>query len=195
VLVPLGASRSDSYSSLFLRLLRRCCPSGEEPDEVDRSTKERSVTEFRFASFPPRLWRARRAVKGRDERPDGPPFISNELVLKVRELLSADAGESQERVFPKVPATVGTWSFPERTGGRGATLCAQDVSGGKPRAGDFPEGVNAAAFAISPDGQLAVGIGPDQQGYLYRLAGRDPLIVNGMEPGDLLIIHLWILPE
>jgi len=58
-----------------------------------------------------------------------------------------------------------------------------------------PKGSMQRHFAISPDGQLAVGIGPDQQGYLYRLAGRDSRIVNGMEPGDLLIIHLWILPE
>lgn len=104
------------------------------------------------------------------------PFLSNELVLKVRELLSADAGESQERVFPKVPATVGTWSFQERTVGPGCDSMR-------------------AAFAISPDGQLAVGIGPDQQRYFYRSAGRDPRIMNGMEPEDLLIIHLWILPE
>ena len=43
------------------------------------------------------------------------------------------------------------------------------------------------AFAISPDGQLVAGIGPDQKGYLYPSAGGDPRIVNGMEPGDLPI--------
>jgi len=60
---------------------------------------------------------------------------------------------SRKKEFvPKVPATSGLGLFRERTGARAATSCAQDVSGGKPRAGDFPEGVNAAAFAISPDG-------------------------------------------
>lgn len=57
---------------------------------------------------------------------------------------------------------------------------------GKPRA-ISPEAVNAAAFVISPDGQLVVGIGSDQKGYFYPSAGGEPRIVNGLEPGDLPI--------
>jgi dipeptidyl aminopeptidase/acylaminoacyl peptidase len=70
--------------------------------------------------------------------------------------------------------------------GRGVRLYTQDVSGGKPNA-ISPEGVDAMAFAISPDGQLVAGIGPDQKGYFYPSAGGDPRIVNGMEPGDIPI--------
>ena len=62
----------------------------------------------------------------------------------------------------------------------------QDVSGGRPKA-ISPEGVDAQAFATSPDGQLVVGIGPDQKGYLFSLAGGDPRIVKGIEPGDIPI--------
>jgi Tol biopolymer transport system component/predicted Ser/Thr protein kinase len=70
--------------------------------------------------------------------------------------------------------------------GRGVRLYTQDLSGGKPTA-ISPEGVDAQAFAISPDGQSVVGIGPDQKGYYYPPAGGDPRAVNGLEPGDLPI--------
>ena len=65
-------------------------------------------------------------------------------------------------------------------------LYAQDVSAGKPKA-ISPEGVDANSYAISPDSQMVVGIGPDQKGYFYPTAGGEPRIVNGMEPGDLPI--------
>jgi Tol biopolymer transport system component len=70
--------------------------------------------------------------------------------------------------------------------GRGVRLYTQDVSGGKPKP-ISPEGVGAAAFAISPDGQSVVGVGPDQKGYYYPPSGGDPRAVNGLEPGDLPI--------
>jgi len=53
---------------------------------------------------------------------------------------------------------------------------------------DFPEGVDATAFAVSPDGQLVVGTGPDEKGYFYPTAGGDPRVVNGLEAGDIPII-------
>jgi eukaryotic-like serine/threonine-protein kinase len=67
--------------------------------------------------------------------------------------------------------------------GRGVRIYTQDVSGGNPKA-ISPEGVDAVAFAISPNSQLVVGIGPDQKGYFYPSTGGEPRIVNGMEPGD-----------
>lgn len=48
-----------------------------------------------------------------------------------------------------------------------------------------PEGVDALAFAISPDGQLVAGIGPDQKGYLYSTSGGEPRAINGMDVGDI----------
>ena len=44
-----------------------------------------------------------------------------------------------------------------------------------------------AAFAISPDGQKIVGIGPDQKAYFYPTGSGEPEVVNGMEPGDIPI--------
>ena len=70
--------------------------------------------------------------------------------------------------------------------GRGVRLYVQDISAGKPKA-ISPEGVDAQAFTVSPDGQLVAGVGPDQKGYLYSLAGGDPRPINGLEPGDLPI--------
>jgi len=70
--------------------------------------------------------------------------------------------------------------------GHGVRLYTQDLSGGTPKP-ISPEGVDANWFAISPDGQSVVGIGPDQKGYLYAAAGGDPRLVNGMVGGDIPI--------
>ena len=86
------------------------------------------------------------------------------------------------RWFPDAKRIV----FAGNEAGHGVRLYTQDISGGKPKA-ISPEGVDAAEFAISPDSQLVVGIGPDQKGYFYPSAGGDPRFVNGMEPGDIPI--------
>jgi serine/threonine protein kinase/Tol biopolymer transport system component len=70
--------------------------------------------------------------------------------------------------------------------GHGVRLYVQDLAGGKPKA-ISPEGVDAVSFAISPDGQMVAGVGPDQRGYFYPAVGGDPRIINGMEPGDVPI--------
>jgi Tol biopolymer transport system component/predicted Ser/Thr protein kinase len=108
-------------------------------------------------------------------------------------LLPTGAGETQSLTNDSINHQWARW-FPDgkrfvfsgNEPGRGVRLYTQDVSGGKPKA-ISPEGVDAVAFAISPDGQLVVGIGPDQKGYLFSSAGGDPRIVNGMEPGDIPI--------
>jgi Tol biopolymer transport system component/predicted Ser/Thr protein kinase len=69
----------------------------------------------------------------------------------------------------------------------GVRLYVQDLSGGIPKA-ISPEGVDATAFAISPDGNSIVGIGPDEKGYFYPSDGGEPRVVNGMESGDIPII-------
>jgi Tol biopolymer transport system component len=68
--------------------------------------------------------------------------------------------------------------------GHGVRLYVQDVSGGSPRA-ITPEGVDASAFAVSPDGLSVAGIGPDEKGYLYPVAAGEPRSINGLDAGDL----------
>ncbi len=105
-------------------------------------------------------------------------------------LLPTGAGETQSLTNDSINHQWARW-FPDgkrfvfsgNETGRGVRLYTQDVSGGKPNA-ISPEGVDAQAFAVSPDGLSVVGIGPDQKGYLFPAAGGDPRIVNGIEPGD-----------
>ncbi len=108
-------------------------------------------------------------------------------------LLPTGAGETQSLTTDSINHQWARW-FPDgkrlvfsgNEPGRGVRFYAQDISGGKPKA-ISPEGVDAQNFAISPDGQLVVGIGPDEKGYLYPSAGGEPRLVNGMEPGDIPI--------
>jgi len=108
-------------------------------------------------------------------------------------LLPTGAGETQSLTNDSINHQWARW-FPDgkrfvfsgNEPGKGVRLYTQEISGGKPKA-ISPEGVDAVAFAISPDGQLVVGIGPDQKGYLFSSAGGDPRIVAGMEPGDIPI--------
>jgi hypothetical protein len=67
--------------------------------------------------------------------------------------------------------------------GRAVRLYVEDTAGGNPRA-ISPEGVNALAFAISSDGRMVAGVGPDGKGYLYPTAGGDPQAIRGFEPGE-----------
>jgi eukaryotic-like serine/threonine-protein kinase len=106
-------------------------------------------------------------------------------------LLPTGAGETQPLTNDSINHQWARWfpdgkrfAFSGNEPGRGVRLYTQDISGGKPKA-ISPEGVDATAFAISPDGQLVIGIGPDQKGYFYPSAGGEPRIVNGLEPGDL----------
>lgn len=108
-------------------------------------------------------------------------------------LLPTGAGEAQSvtndninhqwaRWFPDGKRFVFSGNEPDH----GVRLYTQDISGSKPKP-ISPEGVDAVSFAVSPDGQSIVGIGPDQKGYLYPAAGGDPKLVNGMEAGDIPI--------
>ena len=86
------------------------------------------------------------------------------------------------RWFPDGKRLVFSGNEPEH----GVRLYTQDIAGGTPKS-ISPEGVDAVAFAVSPDGQSIVGIGPDQKGYVFPAAGGDPRPVSGMEPGDIPI--------
>jgi serine/threonine protein kinase/Tol biopolymer transport system component len=67
--------------------------------------------------------------------------------------------------------------------GKGVKLYVRDLASGKSEA-ITPEGVNGTAFVISPDSQLVAGIGPDQKGYLYPVAGGEPRVIPGLNPGE-----------
>ena len=44
--------------------------------------------------------------------------------------------------------------------------------------------MNGTAFVVSPDSQWVAGIGPDHKGYLYPLAGGQPRVIPGLNPGE-----------
>jgi Tol biopolymer transport system component/predicted Ser/Thr protein kinase len=105
-------------------------------------------------------------------------------------LLPTGAGETQSLTNDSINHQWVRW-FPDgkrfcfagNEPGRGVRLYTQDVSGGKPTP-ISPEGIDAQSFAVSPDGQSVIGIGPDQKGYLFSASGGEPRVVNGIEPGD-----------
>ncbi|MGA9566289.1 MAG: protein kinase [Candidatus Korobacteraceae bacterium] len=108
-------------------------------------------------------------------------------------LLPTGAGESQPLTNDSINHHWAHWLpdgkrfvFSGNEAGKGVHYYIQDVSGGTPKA-ISPEGVDALAFAVSPDGQFVIGIGGDQKGYLYPTSGGDPRAVSGMEPGDIPI--------
>ena len=101
---------------------------------------------------------------------------------ETRTLTNDSINHQWARWFPDGKRFVFSGNEPSRA----VRLYIQDISGGKPKA-ISPEGVDATAFVISPDGQMIIGIGPDQKGYYYSSAGADPKVVNGMEPGDIPI--------
>jgi len=108
-------------------------------------------------------------------------------------LLPTGAGETKSLTNDAINHQWARW-FPDgkrfvfagNEAGRGVHLFVQDISGGTPKS-ITPEGADALAFAVSPDGQYVVGVGGDQKGYLYPVSGGDPKVVNGLEPGDLPI--------
>jgi Tol biopolymer transport system component len=68
--------------------------------------------------------------------------------------------------------------------GRGLRLYLRDVVGGKPRA-LTPEGYRGFRF-VSPDGALAVVMGPDRKTYLYPISGGEPRAIPGLDANDLV---------
>jgi Tol biopolymer transport system component len=67
--------------------------------------------------------------------------------------------------------------------GKGVRFYVYDMASGKSEA-ISPEGVNGTAFAISPDSQSVAGIGADKNGYLYPVAGGEPQLIKGLNPGE-----------
>jgi len=106
-------------------------------------------------------------------------------------LLPTKAGESKPLTSDAINHTnLGRW-FPDgnrflfsgNEPSHGVRLYVQAITGGKPQP-ITPEGVDAGAFAISPDGQLVAGVGPDTKGYLYPAAGGQARPIPGFSPGE-----------
>ncbi len=108
-------------------------------------------------------------------------------------LLPTGAGETKALTNDSINHQWARWTpdgkrfvFSGNEGGRGVHYYVQDISGGPPKS-ISPEGVDALAFAVSPDGQYVAGVGPDQRCYMFPVSGGEAKPVNGMEPGDIPI--------
>jgi Tol biopolymer transport system component/predicted Ser/Thr protein kinase len=73
--------------------------------------------------------------------------------------------------------------FTGREPGHGVRLYLESLDDFKPHALS-QEGVGAG-FVLSPDGELIAARGPDQKVYLFPVAGGEPKLVPGLEPGEL----------
>jgi len=105
-------------------------------------------------------------------------------------LLTTGAGEAKDLTKGNMNHSWAHW-FPDgrrilfsgNEPGKGVRLYVYELSSGKSQA-ITPEGVNGTAFIISPDSQWVAGIGPDQKGYLYPVAGGEPRTINGLNAGE-----------
>jgi serine/threonine protein kinase len=108
-------------------------------------------------------------------------------------LLTTGAGEAKDLTKDNINHSWAHW-FPDgkhilfsgNEPGKGVKLYVYDIASGKNQA-ITPEGVNGTAFVISPDSQWVAGIGPDQKGYLYPVAGGEPRIIRGFNSGEVPI--------
>jgi len=105
-------------------------------------------------------------------------------------LLATGAGEPKELTKDNVNHTWVRWFadgkrilYTADEPGKGVRLYVHELASGK-TAAISPEGVNGTAFTISPDSQSVAGIGPDQKGYLYSVAGGEPSLIAGINPGE-----------
>ena len=105
-------------------------------------------------------------------------------------LLTTGAGEAKDLTKDNINHSWSHW-FPDgkhilfsgNEPGKGVRLYVRDLASGKSQP-ITQEGVNGTAFVISPDSQWVAGIGPDQKGYLYPLAGGEPRVIPGFNPGE-----------
>ncbi|MGC2245950.1 MAG: protein kinase [Terriglobales bacterium] len=105
-------------------------------------------------------------------------------------LLPTGAGEARALTNDNISHSWAHW-FPDgkrllfagNEPGQGVKLFVYDLASGtsKPIS---QEGVNGATFVVSPDGQWVAGIGPDQKGYLYPVAGGNPVPIPGFNPAE-----------
>jgi eukaryotic-like serine/threonine-protein kinase len=105
-------------------------------------------------------------------------------------LLPTAAGEPRDLTKDNVNHSWAHW-FPDGKRilfsadepGKGVRFYIYDLASGNSKP-ISQEGVNGTAFALSPDAQQIAAIGPDQKGYLYPIAGGDPVLIAGINPGE-----------
>jgi dipeptidyl aminopeptidase/acylaminoacyl peptidase len=105
-------------------------------------------------------------------------------------LLTTGAGEARDLTKDKINHSWSHW-FPDgkrilfsgNEPGKGVRLYVSELGSGKSEP-ITQEGVNGTAFVISPDSQWVAGIGPDQKGYLFPVAGGEPRVIPGLNPGE-----------
>ncbi|MGA2415614.1 MAG: protein kinase [Candidatus Sulfotelmatobacter sp.] len=105
-------------------------------------------------------------------------------------LLPTGAGEPRDLTKDNVNHSWAHW-FPDGKRilfsadepGKGVRFYIYNLDTGKSQA-ISQEGVNGTAFALSPDAQQIAAIGPDEKGYLYPVAGGDPHLIAGLNPGE-----------
>jgi eukaryotic-like serine/threonine-protein kinase len=126
--------------------------------------------------------------------PDGKSAITESQVSPAQlHLLPTGAGQARDLTNDSINHNFAHWLndgkrilFSGNEPKKGEKLYIYDVATGKSQPFSV-EGVNGNSFAISPDSQLVAVIGPDQNGYLYPIAGGEPRIIAGLEPGELPI--------
>ncbi len=105
-------------------------------------------------------------------------------------LLPTGAGEARALTNDNISHSWAHW-FPDgkrilfagNEPDHGVKLYVYDLASGKSQA-ISQEGVNGSTFVISPDGQWVAGIGPDQKGYLYPVAGGNPVPIPGFNSAE-----------
>jgi eukaryotic-like serine/threonine-protein kinase len=105
-------------------------------------------------------------------------------------LLTTGAGEARDLTKDNINHSWSHW-FPDgkrilfsgNEPGKGVRLYVRDIASGKSEP-ITQEGVNGTSFVISPDSQWVAGIGPDQKGYLFPVAGGEPRPIAGLNPGE-----------
>jgi serine/threonine protein kinase/Tol biopolymer transport system component len=105
-------------------------------------------------------------------------------------LLTTGAGEPKDLTKDNINHSWARWLpdgkrilFSGNEPGKGVRLYVDDRASGKSQP-ITPEGVSGTAFVISPDSQMVAGIGADQKGYLYPVAGGEPRVIPGLNPGE-----------
>ncbi len=123
--------------------------------------------------------------------PDGKWAITQTQVSPAQlRLLPTRAGQAKDLTHDDINHNWAHWLadgkrivFSGNEPKKGEKLYIYDLDSGKSQP-ITPEGVNGNSFTISPDSQSVAAIGPDQRGYLYPIAGGEPRVIPGLNPGE-----------
>ncbi len=120
--------------------------------------------------------------------PDGKSVLGFDTQSSEIAILPIGAGETKRLPVPGLTVTASDWLggargvvFAGNEAGKGARLYSIDIAGGKPRPITV-EGVAGNPF-VSPDGVYVTAVKSGQV-ILVPLAGGDPVVCAGLEPGE-----------